>query len=93
MTLECSAQKALIAALCRRMPRFMHPDLSRVENILDFEFQVGHEVDLMEEGELVRVPKRSLHRAKMFASSVHIAVQAFVNEYPEVFDDLNHATD
>lgn len=55
----------------RRMPRFMQPDLSRVEGFEDLMFQVVHEIDLAEEGEQdPKWTKRQLHQAKMYAANV-----------------------
>lgn len=57
-----------------RVPKFMHLDLSRVENLDDLMFQVEHEIDLAEEGD-IRWTKRQMHQAKMFFANLNIAAQ------------------
>jgi hypothetical protein len=59
--------------LIARVPRFMHPELDRVETLADLEFQIAHEIDLTDDG-TVRWTPAQLHRAKMFYSDVRIAV-------------------
>lgn len=61
--------------MVRRMPKFMQPDLSRVEGFEDLLFQVVHEIDLAEEGDhhQAKWTKRQLHQAKMYAANVRIA--------------------
>jgi len=68
----------------------MHPELDRVENLADLDFQIQHEIDLTEDG-TVRWTKTQLHRAKMFYADVHMAAEKFALEYPELVDPLNFA--
>jgi hypothetical protein len=81
---------ATLEKLLNRVPKFMHPELDRVENLADLDFQIQHEIDLALDGE-VKWTKTQLHRAKMFYADVHIAAQEFARDYPELVDDLNHA--
>jgi hypothetical protein len=62
--------------LLNKVPKFMHPELDRVETFEDLLFQVAHEIDLAISGNIEpRWTARQLHRAKMFAATVHIAAQ------------------
>ena len=80
-----------LGKLTKRIPKFMSPDLSRVETLDDLRFQIQHEIDLAEEDE-IHYTKPQMHRAKMFFADVHLAAEEFAREYPELVDDLNHAT-
>ena len=79
-----------LGKLMKRIPKFMNPDLSRVETLEDLRFQIQHEIDLAEEDE-IHYTKTQMHRAKMFFADVHLAAEEFAREYPELVDDLNHA--
>lgn len=78
--------------LIKRMPKFMHPDFSLIQNLCDLLFQVAHEVDLGESGETEpRWTAKQLHRAKMYAADVHSKAMQFERDHPELCDDLNHS--
>ena len=62
--------------LINKVPRFMHPELDRVETLEDLLFQLAHEIDLATSGAIEPPWTRpQLHRAKMFAATVHISAQ------------------
>ena len=90
MELKTKNTPMTLKKLLNRVPKFMHPELDRVENLADLEFQIAHEIDLVDDG-TVEWTKAQLHRAKMFYSDVHLAAEAFRLKYPELVDDLNHA--
>lgn len=57
-----------------KMPKFMHPDYSLISNFDDLLFQIGHEIDLAEEGDLDPIwTTKQLHAAKIYAANVKIA--------------------
>jgi hypothetical protein len=62
--------------LINKVPKFMHPELDRVETLEDLLFQLAHEIDLATSGAIEpRWTGPQLHRAKMFAATVHLAAQ------------------
>ena len=62
--------------LINKVPKFMRPELDRVETLEDLLFQVAHEIDLAISGAVEpRWTAAQLHRAKIFAATVHIAAQ------------------
>ena len=65
-----------LGKLTKRIPKFMSPDLSRVETLDDLRFQIQHEIDLAEEDE-IHYTKPQMHRAKMFFADVHLAAEEF----------------
>ena len=60
--------------LLTKLPRFMRPEFERINTLDDLLFQVSHEIDLAEEGD-VEWSAMQLHRAKMYAATVAIEVQ------------------
>ena len=60
--------------LITKVPKFMHPELDRVETLEDLLFQLAHEIDLATSAAIEpRWTAAQLHRAKMFAATVHNA--------------------
>lgn len=65
-----------LAKLINKVPKFMRPELDRVETLDDLLFQVAHEIDLATSGAIEpRWTAAQLHRTKMFAATIHIAAQ------------------
>ena len=62
--------------LINKVPKFMHPELDRVETLEDLLFQLAHEIDLATSAAIEpRWTAAQLHRAKMFAATVLNTVQ------------------
>jgi hypothetical protein len=60
--------------LINKVPKFMHPELDRVETLEDLLFQLAHEIDLATSAAIEpRWTATQLHRAKMFTATVHNA--------------------
>lgn len=75
-----------------RTPKFMHPELDRVQTVADLDYQLSLEIDLAESGSLEKPwTAKQIYRAKMFTANVHMAALDFAREYPELVDDLNHS--
>lgn len=83
-----ASSKQNLQKLIRRMPKFMRPEVDRIETISDLEFQIRHEIDLATEpGSGVIWTRAQMHKAKMYWSDVRIALL----EHAEQFDELNDA--
>ena len=58
-----------LAKLLKRMPKFMRPDFERIQTLDDLRFQIAHEIDLAEEGDL-EWTARQLSVARAFAKEI-----------------------
>jgi hypothetical protein len=77
-------QTHTLEKLINKVPKFMHPELDRVETLEDLLFQLAHEIDLATSGAIEpRWTAAQLHRAKMFAATVHIAANNRISK-PEL---------